>query len=216
MLSAGTLIGPYVVSPADSPRLYKVGYIRGASPGRGSSAPIQSALLTDYSIYWYVDEIIHGNSTIGNIDEAGTPGQAFYRPPACPQPALLKAALVKVGEASAVVHKNIVVFPKDWDLTLTENRKISCVVGSNGHTASYSVSGVAKQHFVVDDDGIFHEKELEITQPNYDFHPVGCGIYDGCSMTANDAPSGLSISKVTGRIFDRRMLEPGRDLLQDR
>lgn len=208
MLSAGTLIGPYVVSPTESPRLYTVGYVRGQRPGRGSSAPIQSALISDYQIYWYVDGIIHGNSTIGSIDEAGTPGQAFYRPPACPQRILLQAAIVKVGEASAVVHKNATVFPKDWDLTLTETRHISCVVGSNGHTASYSTSGVAKQHFLIDDDGIFHEKELEIVQPTYDFHPVGCGSFGGCSLTATDAPSGLSISKVTGRIFNRSMLSP--------
>ncbi len=208
MLSAGTIIGPYVVSPTESQRLYRVGYFKGLSPGRGSTAPILSENLTGYQIYWYVDGIIHGNSTIGNIDEAGTPGQAFYRPPACPQRILLQAALVKVGEASAVVHKEATVFPKDWDLSLTETRHISCVVGSNGHTASYSVSGVAKQHFLIDDDGNIHERELEIVQPTYDFHPVGCGQFAGCTVTATDAPTGLSISKVTGRIFNRSHLTP--------
>lgn len=208
MLSAGTLIGPYVVSPTESPRLYRVGYFKGMSPGRGSTAPILSENLTGYQIFWYVDGIIHGNSTIGNIDEAGTPGQAFYRPPACPQRILLQAALVKVGEESVVVHKEATVFPKDWDLSLTERRHISCIVGSNAHTASYSVSGVAKQHFLIDDDGNLHEKELEIVQPTYDFHPVGCGQFAGCTLTATDAPTGLSISKVTGRIFGRSHLTP--------
>jgi hypothetical protein len=120
----------------------------------------------------------------------------------------VQAALVKVGEASAVVYKNIAVFPKDWDLTLTETRTISCVVGGIAQTASYHVSGTAKQHVVLDDDGNVHEKELEISQPNYDFHPTGCGSFAGCSLTATDAPSGLSISKVTGRIFNRSLLSP--------
>ena len=176
---------------------------------RGTSSPLQlDGSLAGASYAWSVDFSPGGNSTVGTIEPDVPPDEAVYTAPYCPPSegwVAVSAVVSRPGAPDALASKAVSIFPTSWTLAFDETEKLSCSLGA-AQTAAYSVHDRAEQDFDVDwTTGNLRERELRLVQPDFTTPLTGCGTEAGCTLTALDAPSGLTIHTLTGKVRAGRL-----------
>jgi hypothetical protein len=179
-------------------------------PGQGVTTLRPDQSVSGGQLRWRLNNGLNGAVDLGTLTPDPANPQAHYQTPDCPPPpdnAVKVSVALDTVEGTRTVYKFVSIFPISWTLEFDETADISCLA-SPAQTAKYVVHDKVEQDFDVDvHDGHLINRASRLVQADFVSNPAGCGTWSPCSMTALAAPSGLSISKMTGSVRGRLRIQ---------